>query len=469
MTDGADAAPPAPVGVAGAESRADPEALAAAAERLGPESLRAALGRDPETGRSVRQIQRRTLGVLMATVAVGGAGAGGAFSVVAVLADEITGNATLSGIAAAGMTTGAALTAVPLAKLMARRGRRVGLRSGYLLALVGALLMLLATVVDMYALVLVGMAAVGTGSACGLAARFAVVDLSAAADRARTIGLLVGATTVGAIAGPTLATGPFTAVAGALGLEELAGPFVFSAVVFSLAVLVVDRGLRPDPLLVARRLGGGGDAVRGRGSLLSSLGVIARLPPARLAAAAMMVGQGVMVATMVMAPLHMTDGDQSLRLVGFVISTHIVGMYALAPLVGWATGRIGPTPMIVLGGVISFAGAEIAAHTPPDVAWGMFAGMFAVGLGWNCCLVAGTALFTAAVPAADRVPVQGAADLLMSACGGIGGIAGGVVVAWQDFQFLSHYSGLFGAALAGAATLAYLGNTPGVSRRAPRI
>ena len=42
------------------------------------------------------------------------------------------------------------------------------------------------------------------------------------------------------------------------------------------------------------------------------------------------------------------------------------------------------------------------------------------------------------------------------------------MVAWQDFQFLSHYSGLFGAALAGVALLAYLGNTPGVSRRASR-
>ena len=409
--------------------------------------------------------RRRTLGVLRGTVAVGGAGAGGAFSIVAVLADEITGSATLSGIAAAGMTTGAALTAGPLAKLMARRGRRTGLRSGYLLALAGALLMLLATVVDMYALVLVGMAAVGTGSACGLAARFAVVDLAAPADRARTIGLLVGATTVGAIAGPTLATGPFTAVAAALGLEELAGPFIFAAVVFSMAVVVLDRGLRPDPLLVARRLGGAAGAAGGRGSLVGSFGIIARLPPARLATVAMMVGQGVMVATMVMTPLHMTDGDQGLRVIGFVISTHIVGMYALAPLVGWATGRIGPTPMIILGGVISFLGAEIAAHTPPHVAWGMFAGMFAVGLGWNCCLVAGTALFTAAVPTGDRVPVQGAADLLMSASGGVGGIAGGAVVAWQDFQFLSHYSGLFGAALAGVALLAYLGNIPGVSRR----
>ena len=424
---------------------------------------------DPATGRDVRDIQRRSLWVLMATVAVGGAGTGGAFSIVTVLAEEITGSETLSGIAAAGMTTGAALAAVPLAKLMARSGRRVGLRSGYLLALAGALLMLVATAVDAYALVVVGMVAVGTGSACGLAARFAVVDLATPADRARTIGLLVGATTAGAIAGPTLATGPATTVAAALGLEDLAGPFLFAAFAFAMATLILDRGLHPDPLLVARRLGGGAEATRGRGGLVRSVGLIAQLPPARLATAAMMVGQGVMVSTMVMTPLHMTDGDQSLRVIGFVISTHIVGMYALSPLVGWATGRIGPTPMIVAGGVISFLGAEISAHTPPEVAWGMFVGMFGVGLGWNCCLVAGTAMFTAAVPAEDRVPVQGAADLLMSAAGGIGGIAGGAIVAWQDFQFLSHYSGLFGAVLAGVATLAYFGNAPGISRRATPV
>ncbi len=404
----------------------------------------------------------------MAVVAVGGAGTGGAFSIVAVLADEITGSETLSGLAAAGMTTGAALAAVPLAKLMARSGRRVGLRSGYMLALAGAILTLLGGLWSVYGLVLVGFAAVGTGNACALASRFAVVDLVAQADRARTIGLLVGATTVGAITGPTLALGPATVVATAVGLPDLAGPFLFAALAFGVATLLLDRGLRPDPLLVVRRLGGGAEASRGRGSLARSLGLISRLPAVRLATLAMMVGQGVMVSTMVMTPLHMTDGDQSLRLIGFVISVHIMGMYALSPLVGWVTGRIGSIPMIIVGGVLSFLGAEIAAHTPPDVAWGMFAGMFGVGLGWNCCLVAGTALFTSAVPPMERVPVQGAADLLMTASGSVAGVAGGAVVAWQDFQFLSHYSGLFGAVLAGVATVAFLRNPRGLLEPAAR-
>ena len=414
------------------------------------------------TGWEVRAVQRRTLWVLMATVALGGAGSSGAFSAVAVLADEITGSETLSGLAAAGLATGSALTAVPLAKLMARRGRRVGLRSGYLLALVGALVTLVATLNDVYPLVVIGVAAIGTGNACGLAARFAVVDLVAPHGRARIIGLLVGATTLGAVVGPTIALGPAAALAGRLGLDDLAGPYLFSVVASGAAALVVERGLRPDPLLVARRLGGGSEVPAGHGTLGQSLGLILRLPGARLAAAAMMVGQAVMVSVMVMAPLHMTDGGQELRLIGLVISVHVLGMYALAPLVGWLTGIIGATAMIVGGGVISFLGAEISAHTPPDVAWGMFVGMFGVGLGWNCCLVAGTSLFTAVVPAKDRVPVQGAADLLMNASGAVAGVAGGAVVAWQDFQFLSHYSGLLGAILAGVATVTFLRNRAGL-------
>jgi MFS family permease len=414
--------------------------------------------RDPETGRDIRDIQRRTLRVLMAVVAVGGSGTAGAFSVAAVLAERITGNETLSGLAASGLTIGSALAAVPMARLMNRSGRRVGLRAGYTLALAGAVVALFGGQLDAYVLVVVGFAAVGTGNACALAARFAVVDLAVPAHRARTIGLLVGATTVGAITGPTLALGPATAVATAVGLDELSGPYLFAAAAFAVTTLLSDRGLRPDPLLVARRLGGDAAVFRAGGNVVRSVRLIARLPVARLATLAMMVGQGVMVATMVMTPLHMTGGDQSLRLIGFVISIHIVGMYALAPVVGWVTDRMGAVPMIVAGGVISFLGAEIAAHTPPDVAWGMFVGMFGVGLGWNCCLVAGTSLFTAAVPAAERVPVQGAADLLMTASGSVAGVAGGAVVAWQDFQFLSHYSGLFGAALAGVATVAFLRN-----------
>ena len=422
---------------------------------------------DPATGRDVRDIQRRSLWVLMATVAVGGAGTGGAFSIVTVLAEEITGSETLSGIAAAGMTTGAALAAVPLAKLMARSGRRVGLRSGYLLALAGALLMLVATAVDAYALVVIGMVAVGTGSACGLAARFAVVDLATPADQARTIGLLVGATTAGAIAGPTLATGPATTVAAALGLEDLAGPFLFAAFAFAMATLILDRGLHPDPLLVARRLGGGAEATRGRGGLVRSIRsdrTAAPRPPGDGGDDGGTGGHG--VDDGYDAAAHDRRRPEPARHRIRHLDAHRWDVRPLAP--GGLGDRAHRSNTHDRGRRRDqFPGCgDIGAHAARGCLGACSLACSVWGSAWNCCLVAGTALFSAAVPAEDRVPVQGAADLLMSASGGIGGIAGGAVVAWQDFQFLSHYSGLFGAVLAGVATLAYFGSTPGISRQA---
>ena len=447
--------------------------------------------REPLTDRQIRDVRRRTLVVLMVAVALGGAGTGGAISTVVVLAEEITGSELLSGTAAAGLAAGGALSAVPLAKLMARRGRQVGLRSGYLLALAGSLGTLLGAVLGSYPLVFAGVTGVGVGSACGLASRFAVADLAAPDERPRMISFLLAANIGGGIAGPTLALGPAVSVSTALGLGELAGPFLFAAVAFGLAILVVGRGLRPDPLLLARRLGGTAEVVASPRTLRHSLATIVRVPGAGLATAAMMVGESVMVSLMVMMPLHMTEGEQELRVVGFVVSAHVLGMFALSPLVGWATaqigpifveaayasrndrligwvvGHMGPMAMVAVGGLVCFAGAEIAAHTPADVAWGMFVGMFVVGLGWNCCLVAGSALRTAVVPESDRVPVQGAADLLITASGTLAGVAAGAVMAWQDFRFLSHYSGVLGAVLAGAAALAFLRDTGKLSRAAP--
>ena len=71
--------------------------------------------------------------------------------------------------------------------------------------------------------------------------------------RGRDLSIVVWATTIGSVAGPNL-VGPGKALAHSLGLPELAGTFLFSLVGFVLAWLVVDRLLRPDPLLTARAL-----------------------------------------------------------------------------------------------------------------------------------------------------------------------------------------------------------------------
>ena len=140
---------------------------------------------------------------------------------------------------------------------------------------------------------------------------------------------------------------------------------------------------------------------------------IAAVPEARLAVLAMLTGQAVMVGVMTLTPLHMEGGGQEFKVIGWVISLHIVGMYAFSPIVGWLVDRVGPHLMIGLGGVILFVGAELASHTDPEHSTGLFVGLMMIGLGWSFGLIAGSALLTASFGVSERVEVQGGADFMM--------------------------------------------------------
>lgn len=85
----------------------------------------------------VARIQRRTVGVLAAGQVLGGVAFGATVSLGALLAADLSGEESLSGFATASVTLGAALCAIPLARLAAAHGRRRALTLGNLLALVG--------------------------------------------------------------------------------------------------------------------------------------------------------------------------------------------------------------------------------------------------------------------------------------------------------------------------------------------
>jgi hypothetical protein len=68
------------------------------------------------------------------------------------------------------------------------------------------------------------------------------------------------------------------------------------------------------------------------------------------------------------------------------------------------------------------------------------------------------------VPVADRVPVQGSADLLMNLCSGTAALASGFVKAGFGFHVLANFATLVAAALVAAAVIAYRSDR---SRRAP--
>jgi MFS family permease len=196
---------------------------------------------------------------------------------------------------------------------------------------------------------------------------------------------------------------------------------------FTVAAAVVLTLLRPDPLLTARRLSGADVGAAPRPSLRGSLRTVAASPGARLGLTAVASSHAVMVGVMVMTPVHMGHNGAALRVIGLVVSVHVLGMYAFSPVVGVLADRYGRRPVLVLGALLQLAAAAVAGTAGAGSA-PLGVGLFLLGLGWSCGLVAGSTLVTESVPAPSRPGVQGAADLVMGAAASVGGLVSGVVV-----------------------------------------
>jgi MFS family permease len=328
----------------------------------------------------VAQVQRRTLSSLVVAQSLGGLGLTIGIAVAAILAEEISGSERLAGLAQTMQVLGAAIASFLLAHLMGRRGRRPGLVLGYVLGASGAALCVVAGVIDSFALLLVGATLLGATTAANGLSRYAATDLARPDHRARSLSLVVWATTVGAVAGPNL-TGPAGRVADELGLPRLTGPFVFGAVAILGAALVLALLLRPDPLLVAREAAlARGDGVVHTSTSWSRVWQVTRERPGVAAGiAALALAHAVMVAVMVMTPLHMHHGGATLEVIGIVISVHVLGMFFLAPVVGWAADRFGRPPLLMAGAVVLLVSVLLAGSSPEGASFQIGFGLFLLG------------------------------------------------------------------------------------------
>jgi MFS family permease len=356
-------------------------------------------------------------------------------SVGALLAAELAG-VGLSGLAQSAAVIGGALAAIPATAMVHRHGRRPSLAAAYGVAAVGALLVVVAAVRDSLPFLFLGFFLFGGATAANFQARYAAVDLAPAALRGRHLSLIVWATTIGAVAGPHLAAPAGTALS-RFGIPTLAAPYFFSALLFVITGLALLALLRPDPALVAGTAGGEGGAPR---RLRDGLRAVAARAPAVLGVTAMAVGHMVMVGIMAMTPVHIRgaghDAAHTLRIVGVVISVHIAGMYAFAPLIGWLTDRVGRRPVIFAGIGLLLAACALAGGAGYDTAR-LGAGLFAVGLGWSCTMVAGSTLLSESVPLELRASAQGLSDLIMGLAGASAGALSGVVVSAWGYPVLA--------------------------------
>lgn len=388
------------------------------------------VGADPGTAAPVRH--RRTVRVLLVSQVLGGVGVASGIAVGGLLAEQVSGSTSLAGLAQTATVLGAALLAVPLARMAVRSGRSVALATGYACGLLGAALAVVAAVTGAFWLLLVGTLLFGGGTAANLQARYAATDDAPAASRARSLSVVVWATTVGAVAGPNL-SGLGGRVAQGVGVPAIAGPYLFSVLSFVLAGAVV--------LVLLRHRHAVGEAhtpARAPGvGVATALRAVGAAPRARLGLAAIATAHAVMTGVMAMTPVHMGSGGASLQVIGIVISAHVAGMYAASPVMGWLADRAGRVPAIGVGLGLLLTALLLGAAGGPGDHGRLGAALALLGLGWSCCLVAGSTLVSESVPEAVRTSVQGASDLTMGIAGASAGALAGPVLAVAGYTALT--------------------------------
>ncbi|TWD84278.1 putative MFS family arabinose efflux permease [Kribbella amoyensis] len=381
-------------------------------------------------------VQRRVLVVLAGAQILSGVGLAAGVTVGSLLAQELLGSTSLAGLPAAVSTAGAVLAAVAVGRISDARGRRIGLAAGYLAGSIGSGGAVLAAVTGAPELLFASLFVYGAGMVTSLQARYAGADLAAPGRRARAVSIVLVATTLGAVAGPNLAT-PTGDLAVSLGLPFLAGPFILAAIAYLAAALVLLVWLRPDPLLLSRILAEKepvalDDGTRRSSDLLAGASVL-------------VLTQLVMVAIMTMTPVHLHDHGHSPAAVGLVIAVHLAAMYLPSPVTGWLVDRYGG-PVLATGAAVALLGAGLLGAVGNSVG-DLAVTLGLVGLGWNLGLVSGTAIVTDAVAPAGRARTQGLVDVAIAISGAAGGTASGFVVALAGYSHLALGGGLLGLAV----------------------
>ena len=388
-------------------------------------------------------------GQVVASAALASAVTVGAYVVQGILGQDTP----WGGIATATVTIGSAFMSQLLARIMSKSGRRVGLQTGYFLAIVGGLIAGLGVQRSSLAIFLLGLFLYGNGQASNLLARYAATDLALPQERAQAMSKILFASTFGAVLGPVLVVPAQWAGQEWFGWQKYTGPWVFAAIFFIGALVNIYVRLRPDPLELSGGLRSQAAVGVTTPRLTEALRIICSTRSGRVALMAMVVSQVTMVAVMTMTPVHLkAHGHESIS--SYVISLHIAGMYAFSPLVGRFSDARGRLPTILVGGIL-LVFATILAAIAGEAAVVLFPALWLLGIGWSFALIGGSSLLVDSVPTESRVTVQGSADVMMSLCGGIAGFSSGFIRKAIGFHMLSSIAMLLAGALIAVAYSSY--------------
>ncbi len=387
--------------------------------------------------------QKRITAALFVSQSLFSAAIIAAFTLMPIIAAELSGSDSTAGYPSTLTLIGRAAAAYPVGWLMDRWGRRLGLSLGYGLSVIGSLIAVAAIVVGSFLGFCLGALFVGFGRSSSEQSRYIAAEVYPLERRAKVIGLIVFAGTVGAVGGPLLVD-PAGGLADRFDLPVSAGPFLIALVLYLLAMLIAYLFLRPDPLEIGKmvaKLDAHQEVVVAERPLRQ----IFSKPLVQLAVASMVIGQLVMVLLMTITPLHMNHHNHGTQAISFVIMAHTLGMFGLSGVTGWLIDKYGRIAMIIAGSMVLILSSVMTPLSASVV--NLAAALFLLGLGWNFCLVAGSSLLSDALSANERGRGQGASEVLVALAAGTGSFSTGSVFAQGGITAVSAVGLAFSLAL----------------------
>lgn len=387
------------------------------------------------------KLARKITWVLFANQSLASAGFIAAATLNSIIGTKLGGSASFAGVPSAVYLVGAALAASAWGYIMDRIGRRNGMVAGLIIGVIGNGLVLFSISISSFFLFLIGMVLMGITNAAVVLGRFAAAEVNPPEKRGAAISNVVLGGTFGAIVGPLL-VGPMGNLIKTFGMDEVAGAYLATLILFTISAIVVFIGLRPDPRDLGKQVAAQhpDPAVNTLSGEARPIFEIFRQPAALVAVSAMALGQVVMVAIMVITSLHMDNHQHNLRDISAVISSHTFGMFAFSVLSGRLADKWGRGP-VILTGASTLLLACIAAPLSPNV-FPLAVALFLLGLGWNFCFVGGSALLSDQLSPVERSRTQGMNDLLVGLASAIGSLGSGIVFAISNYTVIALVAGI---------------------------
>jgi len=310
---------------------------------------------------------------------------------------------------------GGAIGTMPASLHMKRVGRQRGLTSGTLWGIVGALICAAAIWAQSFWMLCFGALVFGVYNAYGQYYRFAAADVASGEFKAIAISLVLAGGLVGGVLGPTSSRWTI----------ELLGPKFMGAylalIAFAVATMLLLRFIRiPTPSAAEQSAAG------------RPLREIAAQPKFIVAVAAGAIGYGVMNFLMTSTPIAMQVCGHPYGDAAFVVSSHVIGMFAPSFVSGPLIKRKGPLPVMLAGVALNFAAIGIALS---GIAVAQFWwSLVLLGVGWNFLYLGGTTLLTETYRPEERAKAQGANEQAIFVMMAISSLTSGLTVTTAGWE-----------------------------------